>query len=299
MDIFLRVFLYIFCFVLGAVLVQRKAIKRAHASDMLWWLFYAGLPITVFYAITSTTITYDQLILPIAGAMISTFSGIVSIALGIWLKIPRKVLGVLVASAMIMNTNMSLPFFAAFHGAEGLAIFSIFDLGNLIMIFTVTYFVTLKIGGVPLTGLTLLERVMKMPAMWVIIGSLVLVFNGFQLPKDIQFVFSWVTFGIFLTVMFTLGMLFEPKFTHLKFILIGLILRYVLGFALGYIVVRTLNLQGIERLVVLIGSASPNGYTSLVYAKIAKLDTHFAGQLVSLSMGVGIILIPLMLLFVQ
>jgi predicted permease len=299
MEIFFRLFLYVLLFVVGAISIKQKWLNRTIANKFLSWLFYFGLPIAVFYAITSTPFDAGQMILPVIASIISAVSGILLIIIGIIWKIPKKILGVLVASAMIMNTSLSLPFFSVFYGAPGLATMSLFDLGNLLMIFTVVYFVTLRIGGMKLSGISMIEKILKMPIIWVIVASLLLTMSGFKLPSSVEFVLSWSTFFIFLWVMFTLGLLFEPKFTHLRYILLGLFMRYVVGFTLGYIIVQSLGLTGLERLAVLIGASSPNGYTSLVYAKIAKLDTHFASQLVSISLGMGIIVVPLMLFFLK
>jgi predicted permease len=299
MEILCRLLLYVLMFAVGAICIKQRWLKRTDADRFLSWLFYFALPIAVFYAITSTPFKTDQLILPIIAALVSATSGIILILIGVIWKIPKKILGVLVASAMIMNTSISLPFFSVFYGAPGLAAMSLFDLGNLLMIFTVVYFVTLRVGGVKLSGIAVVEKVLTMPIIWVIVASIALSLSGFRLPGVIAVTLSWTTTAIFLFVMFTLGLLFEPKFTHLKYILLGLFMRYVVGFTAGFIIVQMFGLTGLERLAILVGAASPNGYTSLIYAKIAKLDTHFASQLVSISLGIGIVVVPLMLYFLK
>lgn len=68
-----------------------------------------------------------------------------------------------------------------------------------------------------------------------------------------------------------------------------------LGLALGFIFVTIFNLEGINKIIILIASASPVGYNTLTFASLEKLDKEFASSVISYSILTGIILTPLLL----
>jgi malate permease and related proteins len=296
MIVFLRIALYMLFFVSGAVLVQRRYLKQSLASHLLSFIFHFGLPVSVFYALSTVQFEAKYLVLPLSGVLVSVVSGVVAFVYGKYMRVPKKTLGVLVAAAMIMNTGLTAPFMEVVYGVEGLALISLFDIGNLVMAFTVVYVATLHIGGTHTTAKALVERIITMPALWGMGLALALRWVGVVIDAPLLFVMRYVTIGVFLLVMFTLGLLFEFSLSYIKQIFPGLLLRYAVGIALGVLLVWWFKLQGLERVVVLAGAASPHGYTSLVYARMGKLDVKYAAHLVSVSLGIGIVFIPILLL---
>jgi predicted permease len=73
-------------------------------------------------------------------------------------------------------------------------------------------------------------------------------------------------------------------------------MRMGMGFLLGQGIVLLFNLQGLDRTIVTLGSAAPIGMVPMVYAVSEGLDTEFAAACISLSIIVGVIITPLLLL---
>ncbi len=295
MDIILRVASYTLLFALGAYLRNKKIIKEKQADKLLQLLFYIGLPITVFGSIASTNIQLDSIYLPIISIAITLISGLVAYIIGKSLKIKPKQQGILVVSTMIMNTGLTLPYFGAFYGQEGVALFSLFDLGNIITLCTAVYIIALKYGHQEATTKNIIKKIATTPLIYVIIAAFALKAMQIQLPAPIIQLSGNINLAMFMVVMFTLGLFFELKIHKPKLVALAIATRYITGFILGYIIVEIFNIQGIERAVIITAAASPNGYTTLIYARIAKLDHQYAASTVSLSLIIGLVLIPILL----
>jgi len=67
------------------------------------------------------------------------------------------------------------------------------------------------------------------------------------------------------------------------------------GLALGLALSWVFGLEGIVRDIVIICSSAPVGYNTLVLSSLENLDKDFAASLVSISLILGIIYVPLLM----
>ena len=77
-------------------------------------------------------------------------------------------------------------------------------------------------------------------------------------------------------------------------VLMAISIRIGLGFLLGLIWVNLFDLEGIIRAVVLMGTAAPIGFNTLVYASREHLDKEFAANIASASMLLALIYLPVL-----
>ena len=96
-------------------------------------------------------------------------------------------------------------------------------------------------------------------------------------------------------IMLTLGIYFELKISHPKTLLIGLLLRFGLGFALAFLAIKLFKLNGLSEKIVLLEGLAPAGYNTLIFSVQEKLDVNFAAEFVSVSILIGLVLIPIVL----
>jgi len=96
--------------------------------------------------------------------------------------------------------------------------------------------------------------------------------------------------------MIALGTFLEFKFPKWKLMGLTVFLRMAVGFGIGQLLIYLFRLQGVERAAVGLGSAMPVGMVTLVYAVSEGLDAEFAAAVISLSIVIGMIVTPLMLL---
>ena len=69
-----------------------------------------------------------------------------------------------------------------------------------------------------------------------------------------------------------------------------------IGFFMGLIYIGVFRLQGLEMVVALIASSAPAGYNTLTFASLENLDKEFAATLVSFTILIGMVLVPILMM---
>ena len=125
--------------------------------------------------------------------------------------------------------------------------------------------------------------------------GLIVNLTGIILPEFLVKVLSPVSAANTPLAMIALGVFVNFKFPRLKLILLTVFLRMGFGFLIGQAIVLLFNLQGLDRVIVTMGSAVPIGMVPMVYAASEGLDTEFAASCISLSIIIGVVVTPLLL----
>lgn len=296
MEILLRIALFLGAVAVGAWCVHNKWVKPETAKHLLWLIFWVGLPITIVGSILSVQFTTVDLVLPMIAAGVAMVCMIGAYLVSYLLNLPRQIAGVIIVGSMIMNTNFTISFIGAWYGQPGVATFSIFDIGNILSLFLIAYPIALMYGGSKVKIKDIIIKTLSVPTVWALFIALALNLNGILLPPTFRTVAQYLSLGIFTIVMFTLGLLINQGLHRSKFIWLGLALRYIVGGLAGWWISTVLGLEGLMRAIVIIGSASPNGYTTLIYARMAKLDQKFAASMISTSLLIGLLVTPILML---
>jgi predicted permease len=100
-------------------------------------------------------------------------------------------------------------------------------------------------------------------------------------------------------IWIALGIFFSLSARHLKLVGLALTIRMVLGLAVGLGFATLRGLEGETFAVVALCSAAPIGFTALTFTSMAKLDMELTTSAVSLSILIGLVYIPLMILLFQ
>jgi hypothetical protein len=95
--------------------------------------------------------------------------------------------------------------------------------------------------------------------------------------------------------MLTLGTFIQLRYPNWQPLALTVALRIGGGFLLGQALVRLANLQGLDRVAVSMGSAMPIGLAVLVYSVNEGMDAEFAAGVISLSIIVGLFVMPILL----
>ncbi|HRY83517.1 MAG TPA: AEC family transporter, partial [Candidatus Cloacimonadota bacterium] len=64
------------------------------------------------------------------------------------------------------------------------------------------------------------------------------------------------------------------------------------GLALGYMLAAIFGLEGINRVVVIVTSATPVGFNTLIFANLENMDREFAATMVSISIVIALFYLP-------
>jgi len=92
-----------------------------------------------------------------------------------------------------------------------------------------------------------------------------------------------------------LGLYFDPSLNNLGKALIGIFIRMGLGLGIGIALAAIFGLSGISRTVVIVNSALPIGFNTLIFANLENMDREFAATMVSISIFIALFYIPLLI----
>ena len=96
-------------------------------------------------------------------------------------------------------------------------------------------------------------------------------------------------------MIFSLGIYFNPKTSKILQTSSAVFIRMFIGLIAGLILIKIFNLEGLNKTIVIIASADPICYNTLTFSSLEELDKEFAANLISFSILIGFLLIPLLL----
>ena len=295
----MRLVAIVVLFFVGLLLRQRRILSPAHGGRLLTIVVWIGLPTLILAGVTRLPLHAQLFWLP-AAAMLAILVGCaVSAFAGRRLGLDAKAFGAFVTCATALNISLEYPFMLATKGANGFAELALFDLGNALMLCTLGYLLAAKLGRRTGTWWQALQRLGFFPPLWALL--LALIINFFSLPVShvaldtLQAIGGWVV----MLVPLALGILFDGRRALSRPSLAAVGIRLGVGLAMGIACVTLLDLQGLTRSVVLVGSAAPIGFTVVVLAQREALDAELAASATSLSVLLGLLYIPLALLWLD
>jgi predicted permease len=257
------------------------------------------LPAVIFLSISQADIEPLQLgILALSSFCISMVLRVLSGNITRILKIEDSIAGVVILASMVMNIGTLLyPVIHTVYGTEGVSRVAAFDIGNSLMASGYGYYIATCYGTKNPCGIrNSLIKVFSVPILWATIIGLIVNLLGVTVPAFLIKMLTPVSAANTPLAMIALGVFVNLKFPKWKLVSLTVFLRMGVGFLLGLAIVFITNLQGLDRVVVIMGSAMPIGMVPLVYAAAEGLDTEFAAACISLSIIIGVIITPLLLL---
>lgn len=285
----------ILIFVLGFILKVFGVLKQDHGDVFMRVVFYLSLPALVILSLTRIELSKELAWLPLISFSIIMIQGGVSYLSGKLMKLDRKTHGVLMVGTMIMNIGFALPFVIAAYGDEGLALLSIFDFSNAALAFTLVYYIACRYGEDDNSPRLLVKKFVASPPVWALIAGVLLNITNTPIPAvpaNLLQILGDLTIPL---IMITLGVFFNIRLIKPMPVFAGILIRMVLGFMLGLGFCYLLNLDGLIRVIVLIGASAPVGFNSIIFASMEKLDKEYAASMVSFGIIAGLILIPLII----
>ena len=282
----------ILAFVAGILAKQLKLLKKEDAPVFLKLVLSVTLPALTILAVTRVTLSMDLILIPISAMLIVFIIYFISNLIGKSLKLEGPTFGSFLVGTLIMNSAFALPFFAAAHGDEGLARASLFDIGNSFLIFTFIYYQAIKYGDNPHTDRINWGKFLKLPPLWGMVIALLFKAIRVPMPELATNFLSLVGNPTVPLVMISLGLYFEPRLNKLGAAFVAVFIRMGVGLAIGIALALLFNLQGVTRSVVVVCSALPIGFNTLIFANLENMDREFAATEVSISILIALFLIP-------
>ena len=286
----------IIIFFLGYFLKKIKLFTSSTADTLLKIVFYVTLPALTFLSGSTAILSLQFFYLPIIAIAVVLIIFSVSYPISKKFNLPKATQGTFLVGTLIMNTGFTLPFVLAAYGNQGLAIYTIFDFGNTLMIFTFAYYFAIKFGKNEKSKIPI-KKFLLLPPIWGLILGIIFNLLKFELQPTVLNFLEIVGKPTIFLVILSLGIYFSPKVTNLEKMLTVFSLRIGLGLCLGFIAVNIFNIEGIMRTLIVIFCGAPVGYNTLIFASLEELDKEFAASLVSISLLLGIVYVPLLIYF--
>lgn len=284
-------------FALGYFLKRKKIFTPTDGKNLLKLIFYTTGPLLTLKSLLSVNMDSNLLIFPLSTIVLIVASFLVASLLKNSFGFNRKQKGVFISSSMIINSAFTLPFIISAAGDLGVARASLFNITNSLLIFGWVYAITVKYGQdhTAEEKMSVINKVLKAPGLWAVTLGLLMNFSHTTIP---QFLLPFVNNLGNMTgplIMLALGFIFNFKVLHLGASLVTLFTRIGLGLAIGFSIVSLFGLQGIDRLTMILLSASPIGLYTITFASLENLDEEYAASIVSIGLAVGLILMPILI----
>jgi predicted permease len=298
-DVFIRLSPIILTYLLGIVLRRTRAVRREDGALFLRLCFFAAIPALILKTLPAVKITPDVALLPVVAAVIVLGTYAAAYVLCRRAAPERPVFGVTLVGSMIMNTSFILPFVLLMYGEEGFATAVVFDIGNAFLVASVIFYTACRYGEDSGGPWSAVRRVALAPPLWAFTLGLSLNIAGIGLHPALDSFLTLVGNLMVPLVMISLGIYFSPTLVRPRLLVTALLVRSVGGFVLALALAALLGLEGLTRSVVLVSGAAPVGFNTLVFASLAKLDVEFAASLLSVSIALGIVLLPILIMILQ
>lgn len=283
----------------GFCLKKMNVLKEEDGSLLSKLILNLTLPCIIFLSISQAKIEpFELLLLAASGFIIAMILRVIGGRVAFLLKLEDPVAGVVVLGCMVMSIGtLMVPVMSTVYGLEAVSRTAAFDVGNSMMAIGYGYYIATQYGSkLPRSLIDGFKRVLSVPVIWALIAALIVNLTGMTIPAFITNMLVPLGLANAPLAMITLGIFVKFKFPRWKLVSLTVFIRMGIGFLLGQFLVWLFHLQGLVRTVVSMSAVMPIGMVPLAYAVTEGLDTEMAAACISLSIIVGVILTPLLLL---
>jgi len=276
-------------FFIGVFIRKRRILTQEEGKKILKLIFYFTLPASVFLSVNQITLSLEYVYLPVIAVI--TFlilTGISYMVFRLYKKSPQK-FGVLVVGSIIMNIAFIYPYASAGYGDSGFTKVVFFDLGNISMTFSLAYWIACKYGLGETSNLHIIKKVLQSPPLWALAIGLLVNMLSIPIPHFMNLSLKFLAQMTFPMIMICLGIIFSLQISFDHLLIKVLLLRFIGGFIMGYLLVTLFGITGETRIIILLCCSAPVGMNTIIFATLAELDTEIAAHLVSLGIGLGMI----------
>lgn len=283
-------------FALGLLLRQVKLFSQEDADIFIKMAFFVSLPAIILKTIPNVEISLQFLILPIIAIVTIILMFIFTFSSVKIFNFEKKTEGIFIIGPMVLNLGFNVPFVIAAYGEEGFARASFFDIGNLILMLSLIYFLAQRYSSPDTPPKLFNKKLLTSPPLLALIIAIILNISNFTFDPVIIDLLNLL--GALLTplLMIAIGIYFNPTQKNLIPALTAVLIRMGVGLLFGLSIVFLFNLDALSEKIIIISSAAPIGFNTLTFATLEDLDKEFAANIVSIAIPIGIVLITVLLL---
>ena len=284
-------------FALGVFLRKVNFSTVEQGAFLMKLVTFVGLPALIVVSIAKADLSHDKVYLPIISVLVIFSCMAVTLMYFRLRDIPQKTRGAILVSTMIMNGVFMYAMMLGGFGEEAFADAVLFDFGNALMVATVTYLVAFRYSHEK--HASVFSRLFRSSLFWAVVVGLGLNLLAVPIPAVIQTLLVSIGNITIPLILIGLGILFRPRMEHLELLTPTLFIRMGIGTGVGTLLAFLLGLQGTTFIVASLCAGAPIGFNALSFASVARLDAEFTSSAISVSVIVGMILIPIYMFLYQ
>jgi len=285
-------------FFVGVVLRRTGVAGAAHGRWLLNFVFYVGLPILIFGALTGATLSREHALLPVVAVATALIGWAAAAFAARRFGLPKKGEGAMSMCAMSMNISMIYPFASLSLGAIAFSQLVMFDMGHAVLSWTLTTIVACKYGGHTDDIPVLLRRALAAPPLWILFLALGLNIGGAPIPRDLLHEILVLGQLLVLLVPLSMGLLVSAAGMRRPEVFASVVLRSGLGGVVAFGLALLAGLEGSVAEVAALGASAPVGFTAVVLSAREGLDLELTASAAAISVFLGSLWIPLAMVFV-
>jgi hypothetical protein len=194
-----------------------------------------------------------------------------------------------IPAVIFMNSGfLGIPVMRLWGGLTAVNLIVVYDQVQTLFIFTLG--IMIVAGGFSLSGL---RQMLRSPLLWAIAAGFLFHFLRIPLPAVILDTLEFGGAASPALAAFALGCsLNSTQLTFNAHLVVGVLLRTVLGFLAGLGAARLFRLEGAARTVVIVASSLPSAVLSSVLPARYGVKPNLAGPIVLVTTVLGILTIP-------
>lgn len=294
LDATLKILPLLLIFLAGYGLKRAKFMTSDDGSTLLKLVFFVGAPALIFTSILKVELDASILWLSLLAPSVILITLLACFLLrrSILNSIGVKTFGALLVGSVIMNTGFLLPFVQNLYGAEGLARLAVIDAFNGLVTFTLVYAIAVKLGNDKPSTSFIIKKLLISPPLWGLVLAILCKTLELTPPKLAFDTLGLIAALVGPVILIALGLKFTPKIKYPKLLGVPLLLRFVLGAAIGIVFVKLFNLEGLTAEIALFASIAPIGFNSITFAELEHLDVEFAASQVSIGLIIALLAAP-------
>lgn len=283
---------------LGFIMRKLGLINKKVTSIVTKLVIYVLLPFSALNAFIKTKVSKNLLNLATFGITVDLAELFLFFVITRDKDIKKEEKGIMMVASSSMNTGLfGLPFFEAFYGNEGVATALLLDIGNSLYLFMIAYALLSAINEteskrVSKAIINGFRSIVTMPYIWGLILGIIMSNYSIEIYQlnSIISILSSLTSPL---ILITTGANLTDLKIDLKKTREIWIIKFFLGFIVGYIAKNVLGLRDIEGKAAMMYSVLPPPFMTVIYAELFNLDTEFASQIVTFGLFLGFIAITL------
>jgi malate permease and related proteins len=279
---------------LGYLLKRFNIIKESDGEAISRIVFNLTLPCLIMISFNNIKIDFSLIFIMINGFVYGIFLAFLGFLA--FKKESRKIKGMMMMIVPGFNIGLfAYPLVEGIWGQEGIKYFGMFDMGNALIVFGLTYLIGSFYSSDKNT-FELKQVVVKMSRsipLLTYIAICVISMIGLQLPTVILDVagviskanmpLSLVLLGIFLD--------FSLDKSYFKKIIKYLTLRYIVGLSIGVLSFFVLPFDNMFRYTILLALILPMSFSALIYAVQFNYDKKLIGTVSNLTILISFVLL--------